>query len=157
MMVGYYNDPELTAQVLDANGWFYTGDIGWLGEDGYLHLIDRKKDMIIRAGQNIFPAEVENHLAGHAAIRRAAVVGMPHPLSGETVWAFIEPQPGAKLSITDVLNHCRGQIASYKIPEQVRFVERLPITATGKIQKYQLRQQGMQELTRGETHPPAHV
>jgi fatty-acyl-CoA synthase len=157
MMVGYYNDPELTTQVLDSEGWFHTGDIGWLGEDGYLRLIDRKKDLIIRAGQNIFPVEVEKHLAGHAAIRCAAVLGVPHPLSGETVWAFIETQPGATLTVTDVLNHCRGQIAPYKIPEQVRFVERLPTTPTGKIQKYQLRQQAMRELTLAETHPPAHV
>jgi fatty-acyl-CoA synthase len=155
MMLGYYNAPELTARVLDAEGWFYTGDIGFLGEDGYLRLVDRKSDLIIRGGQNIFPAEVEKHLVSHAAIRRAAVFGMPHALSGETVWAYIEPQPGTGLTVTEVLNHCRGQIAPFKIPEEVRFMARLPTTPTGKIQKYQLRQISLQELKRGKTYPTA--
>jgi acyl-CoA synthetase (AMP-forming)/AMP-acid ligase II len=155
MMLGYYNAPELTAQVLDSEGWFYTGDIGYIGEDGYLRLVDRKSDLIIRAGQNVFPAEVENHLVNHPFIRRAAVFGMPHTLTGETIWAYIEPQPGADLSVTEVLNHCRGQIAPFKIPEEVRFIERLPATPTGKIQKYQLRELVLQEPNRGETQPAA--
>jgi fatty-acyl-CoA synthase len=154
MMLGYYNAPELTAQVLDAEGWFYTGDIGYMGEDGYLRLVDRKNDMIIRGGQNIYPAEVEHHLVSHPSIRRAAVFGMPHSLTGETIWAYIEPHPGAVLTATDVLNHCRRQIAPFKIPEEVRFIERLPATPTGKIQKYQLRELALQENTRGETQPP---
>jgi acyl-CoA synthetase (AMP-forming)/AMP-acid ligase II len=154
MMTGYYNAPELTAAAFDAAGWFYTGDIGWLGEDGYLRLVDRKKDLIIRGGQNIFPAEVEAHLAEHPAIRRAAVIGVPHPLSGETVWAYIERQPGAAFSETDVLTHCRGQIAPFKIPEQVRFLDHLPTSAIGKVQKYLLRQMAQAEHeTTSATHP----
>jgi fatty-acyl-CoA synthase len=155
MMLGYYNAPELTSQVLDTEGWFYTGDIGYVGDDGFLRLVDRKSDMIIRGGQNVYPVEVENHLNNHTAIRRAAVFGMPHALTGESIWAYIEPQPGAALTITEVLNHCRGQIAPFKIPEEVRFIERLPATPTGKIQKYQLRELALQELNRGEPHPSA--
>jgi fatty-acyl-CoA synthase len=155
MMLGYYQAPELTAQVLDAEGWFYTGDVGFIGDDGYLRLVDRKSDMIIRGGQNIYPAEVENHLMSHTAIRRAAVFGIPHALTGESIWAYIERHPGAALTVTEVLNHCRGQIAPFKIPEEVRFIERLPVTPTGKIQKYQLRELALQELERGEPHPTA--
>jgi len=147
MMLGYYNAPELTDQVLDADGWYYTGDIGFMGEDGYLRLCDRKKDLIIRGGQNIFPAEVEMVLSANPGVRRSAVVGVPHPLAGEAVWAFVELHPGAALTTRQMLDQCRGQIAPYKIPEQVRFVERLPLTATGKVQKYKLRELAQQELS----------
>lgn len=151
MMLGYYNAPELTAQVLDAQGWYYTGDIGYLGEDGYLRLNGRKKDLIIRGGQNIFPVEVETVLNANPAVRRAAVVGVPHPLAGEAVWAFVELQPGAVMTARQVLEHCRGQIAPFKMPDQVRFVERLPVTAVGKVQKYKLRELAQQELNDART------
>ncbi|MCJ7588227.1 MAG: acyl--CoA ligase [Candidatus Aminicenantes bacterium] len=162
MMMGYYNDPELTAQVLDAEGWFHTGDIGYVGEDGCLRLVDRKKDLILRGGQNIYPLEIEQYLERHPAIRRAAVIGVPwtHSLrsglrlsagageaGGEAVMAYLELQPGAKLSVKEVLEFCRGQIAPFKIPEQVRFVERLPTTATNKVQKFRLREMAAQELS----------
>lgn len=146
MMTGYYRDPKLTAQVLDAEGWFYTGDIGYVGEDGYLRLVDRKKDLIIRGGQNIYPAEIEGYLERDPLIRRVGVVGVPSELSGQAVWAYVELQPGATLSAKDVLNFCRGQIAPFKIPAQVRFVERLPTTATGKVQKFKLREMAAREL-----------
>ena len=162
MMMGYYNDPELTAQVLDAEGWFFTGDIGYMGEDGYLRLVDRKKDLILRGGQNIYPLEIEQYLERHPAIRRAAVIGVPLTIpslrsglrlgagpgevDGEAVMAFLELQAGERLSVKEVLAFCRGQIASFKIPEQVRFVERLPTTATNKVQKVRLREMAAQEL-----------
>jgi acyl-CoA synthetase (AMP-forming)/AMP-acid ligase II len=161
MMLGYYNDPELTAQVLDAEGWFYTGDIGYVGEDGYLRLVDRKKDLILRGGQNIYPLEIEQYLERHPSIRRAAVIGVPLSVpslrsgvrlsagrgerNGEAVMAFLELQPGARLTVKEVLNFCRGQIAPFKIPEQIRFVERLPTTATNKVQKFKLREMAAQE------------
>jgi fatty-acyl-CoA synthase/long-chain acyl-CoA synthetase len=146
MMAGYYNDPELTAQVLDAEGWFYTGDIGYMGDDGYLRLVDRKKDLILRGGQNIYPLEIEQYLERHPSIRRAGVVGVPSEMGSEAVWAFLELQPGATLTVKEALNFCRGQIAPFKIPEQVRFVERLPTTATNKTQKFRLREMAAQEL-----------
>lgn len=140
MMTGYYRDPELTAQVLDAEGWFYTGDIGYVGGDGYLRLVDRKKDLIIRGGDNIYPAEVEQYLERHPLIRRAGVIGISSEVGGQAVWAYLELQPGAMLTTNEVLNFCRGQIAPFKIPAQVRFMERLPTTATGKVQKFKLRE-----------------
>jgi acyl-CoA synthetase (AMP-forming)/AMP-acid ligase II len=149
MMTGYYNAPELTAASLSPEGWFATGDIGWLGDDGYLRLSGRKKDMILRGGQNIFPAEIEAYLGRMPAVRQAAVVGVPNPLAGESIWAFLELHPGARLSERDVLYFCRGQIAPFKIPEKVRFIERLPASAAGKVQKYKLRALAQQELERG--------
>lgn len=147
IMQGYHNAPALTAKVLDAEGWFYTGDIGVLGEDGYLQLVDRAKDMIVRGGEKVYPAEVEAHLERHPLIRRAAVIGAPDGLAGEEVWAYVELQPGARLNATDVLDFCRGQIAAYKIPDEVRFTDRLPLTATGKVQKFRLRELAGQEAS----------
>lgn len=154
MMVGYYRDPELTAQVLDEHGWFYTGDIGYLGQDGYLRLIDRKKDMIIRGGQNIYPTEIEHYLERHPAIRRAAVVGVAEGIGGESVWAYVECQPGATLSVTDVLNFCRGQIAPFKIPARVIFVQHMPVTASGKVQKFKLREMAAHEGSNSSAAAP---
>lgn len=140
MMTGYYRDPALTAQVLDDEGWFYTGDLGALDGDGYLRLVDRKKDLIIRGGQNIYPAEVEACLKRLSGVRQAAVVGLHSALAGEVVWAFVEPYPGARLDAAEVLAHCRKQLAPFKVPAEVRFVERLPVTATGKVEKYRVRE-----------------
>ena len=148
MMVGYFNDPSLTSQVLDGDGWFYTGDIGVQDQDGYLRVLDRKKDVIIRGGQNIYPAEVEAWLATHASVRQAAVVGVPHQLTGEAIWAYVELHPGATLTAREMLAHCRRQLTVYKIPDQVRFLNHLPVTAMGKIQKFKLREQAQQELNR---------
>lgn len=145
MMIGYHRDPELTARVLDEEGWFYTGDIGYVGEDGYLRLVDRKKDVIIRGGQNVYPAEIERYLEHHPLIRRAGVIGVPSDVSSEAVWAYVEPQPGATLTAKEALNFCRGQIAPFKIPEQVRLIDRLPTTATGKVQKFKLREMAAQD------------
>jgi fatty-acyl-CoA synthase/long-chain acyl-CoA synthetase len=146
MMLGYYGDPELTAQVLGQDGWFYTGDLGHVGEDGYLRLTGRKKDLIIRGGQNVYPEEVEGYLQRHPAIRRAGVVGVPGGPGGEEVWANQERCPGAHVTVAEVLDFCRGQIAPFKIPEQVRFVERLPVTVTDKVQRFRLREMAAREL-----------
>ena len=146
MMIGYHRAPELTAEVLDPEGWFYTGDIGYLDDSGYLRLVDRKKDVIIRGGQNVYPAEVEAYLQRHPLIRRAGVIGVPSDLGGEVVWAYVEAQAGAALATREVLGFCLGQIAPFKIPAQVRFVDRLPTTAAGKVQRFKLREMAAQEL-----------
>jgi acyl-CoA synthetase (AMP-forming)/AMP-acid ligase II len=140
MMLGYYRDPTLTAQVLDADGWFYTGDLGWLGDDGYLRLTGRKKDMLIRGGEKVYPEEVEHALERHPAVRRAGVIGVPGPAGGDAVWAFLELHGGAQLTARAALDFARGQLAPFKVPEQVRFIERLPVTATGKVQRFRLRE-----------------
>jgi fatty-acyl-CoA synthase len=145
MMTGYYGERELTAEVLDGEGWFYTGDVGTMDEDGYLSLVDRKKDLIIRGGENVYPAEIEQYLKSHPLIRQAGVIGVPSKAGSEAVWAYLEPQPGATLTVKEVLNFCRGQIAPFKIPAHIRFEERLPTTATGKVQKFKLREMAAEE------------
>ena len=145
MMEGYYGDPELTAQVLDADGWYYTGDVGFFDPDGYLRLVDRKKDLIIRGGENVSPKEIERFLETHPTIRRAAVVAVPHALSGEAIWAYLVLLPGTAMSEREALDYCLDQIAPFKIPQRFRCINRMPLTATGKLQKYRLREMAEQE------------
>lgn len=149
MMTGYYRDPALTAQVLDGAGWFYTGDLGAWDSAGYLRLVDRKKDLIIRGGQNVYPAEVETCLKQLPGVRQVAVVGIPTALAGEAIWAYVEPHPGAALGASEVLAHCRERLAPFKMPAELRFVERLPVTATGKVEKYRLREWARRESEGG--------
>jgi fatty-acyl-CoA synthase len=145
MMQGYFNDPALTAQVVDPHGWYYTGDVGYFEDDGYLRLVGRKKDLILCAGETISPKEIERFLETHPSIRRAAVVGVSHSISGESIWAYIEAYTGTQLIEGDIFDFCRGQIAAFKIPQQIRFIDQLPTTATGKLQKYKLRELAEQE------------
>jgi acyl-CoA synthetase (AMP-forming)/AMP-acid ligase II len=146
MMTGYHGDEGLTAQVLDADGWFYTGDSGYVGEDGYLRVLGRTRELIIRGGEKVYPKEVERYLERHPLVRHAAVIGLSSPVSGQTVWAYLEAPDGTRPTVAEVLDFCRGRIAPHKIPEQVRFVERLPRTATNKVQTYRLHQMAFQEV-----------
>jgi len=145
-MEGYYKRPKETAEVMDEEGWYYTGDIGSLDERGYLSIFDRKKDMIVRGGENIYPAEIERFLVTNPKIQMAAVIGVPSEVGGERVRAYILPAQGAELTEIEVVNYCRGQIAAYKTPEEVRFVDNFPLSALWKVQKYKLREQAMKEL-----------
>ncbi len=145
-MLGYYNAPELTAQSLSADGWYYTGDLATMDAKGYIRIMGRKKDMIIRGGQNIFPAEIENHLLSKPGIENVSVVGVPDPIAGERVWAFVLPKPGSELTPAQIIGYCRNELAPYKVPDQVRIVESLPLTSTGKVQKYVLQQNALEEL-----------
>jgi acyl-CoA synthetase (AMP-forming)/AMP-acid ligase II len=145
VMEGYYGHPEETAKVLDDEGWYYTGDVGSLDPDGYLSIFDRKKDMIVRGGENIYAAEIERFLATHPQIQQAAVIGVPGEVTGERVRAYVLLAEGAELTETDVVNYCRGQIANYKLPEEVRFVKSFPLSALWKVQKYKLREEALQE------------
>lgn len=138
IMRGYYGHPDTTSEVIDAEGWYHTGDLAWLDEAGYLHIKGRKKDMIIRGGQNIYPVEIETYLAAHPDIQEAAVVGAPSAIGGEEVWAFIILKPGAMMSKKQVLDFCRAELEAYKIPNQVRFMSDFPRTETGKPQKFRL-------------------
>jgi len=134
IMKGYYKNPEATAEAL-RNGWLHTGDLGYLDEDGYLYIVDRKKEMIIRGGENIYPKEIEEVLYRHPAILEAAIVGLPDKIWGEEVAAFVVLKPGEKLHYRDLIVYCKQNVANYKCPRRVFFVENLPKTATGKIQK----------------------
>jgi fatty-acyl-CoA synthase len=149
VMLGYYKAPELTASVKDREGWLYTGDLARIDENGYLHIVGRLKDVIIRGGQNIYPAEIEAFLESHPRIAEAAVVGVPSPVAGETVWVFIRLRAGAAMTVQDVLDFCRGRLEIWKIPSEVRFVKELPRAEAGKGQKFKLRQAAIQELAGG--------
>ncbi len=145
-MLGYWKAPETTAQALDSEGWYYTGDLATIDEQGYARIVGRKKDMIIRAGQNIFPAEIEAHLITMPGIQNVSVVGVPDEMQGETVWAFVQLDHGKTLTVQDVLAYCRRDLAPYKVPSQVRFVEELELTPTGKIKKFPLQEMATKEL-----------
>lgn len=138
LMCGYWNNSAATIDTL-RDGWLRTGDVGRLDEDGYLYLVDRKKDMIISGGQNIYSREVEEVLFAHPAILEAAVIGLPDPKWGETVCAVIVPRAGARLTEEDIITHCRANLASYKKPTSVIFIEDLPKLASGKVNKRELR------------------
>jgi acyl-CoA synthetase (AMP-forming)/AMP-acid ligase II len=137
-MSGYWNRPEETATTLTDDGWVHTGDIGRL-EDGYLHIVDRKKDMIVSGGFNIFPSEIENVISTLDAVDEVAVIGVPHDRWGESVHAVIALRGGTALTAEEVETACRSQLASYKTPRSIEFVDEIPKTGTGKVMRRQLR------------------
>ena len=138
-MKGYFNRPEETANIIDDEGWLYTGDLGLVDGEGYLTLVDRKKDMIKRGAEAIFPAEIEHFIMSHPKIKIASVIGVPSEVGGEKrIFAYVQPWEGTELSEKEVIEFCQGQIAAYKIPEKVYVVESLPMTATQKVQKFKL-------------------
>ncbi|WP_258871604.1 AMP-binding enzyme, partial [Halobacillus trueperi] len=124
---------EETAQVLSEDGWFRTGDMGYMDDAGYFYIVDRKKDMIIAGGYNIYPREVEEVLYEHSEIQEAVVVGVPDPYRGETVKAFIVKKQGSEITEDELNEYCRKNIASYKVPRLYEFRDELPKTAVGKI------------------------
>jgi fatty-acyl-CoA synthase len=141
VMTGYYNMPEATAKAIDPDGWLHSGDLGALDENGYLSITGRHKDMIIRGGENIYPREIEEFLYKMDGISDVQVVGVPSRKYGEEVGAFIIQKEGYDLQPSDVQDFCRGKISRYKIPKHITFVPSYPMTASGKVQKYILRQQ----------------
>jgi long-chain acyl-CoA synthetase len=145
VMKGYFRRPEATAAAIDAQGWFRTGDIGIRDAGGYLYVVDRKKDMIIRGGFNVYPRELEEVLLTHPEVSLAAVVGVPHPSHGEEVKAFVVRTPGASVTEAGLVAWCRENMAAYKYPRIVEFRDSLPMTATGKILKRELARQAEAE------------
>jgi long-chain acyl-CoA synthetase len=137
---GYWNSPEETAKVLDNDGWFRTGDAGYLDADGYLFLVDRKKDMIVTGGFNVYPREVENVISTLDGVREVAVVGAPSARWGEEITAVVAPTEGTVLTAEDVIAHCRNSLGGYKIPKRVEFVTELPKSGAGKILKREIRE-----------------
>ncbi|MEO5533897.1 MAG: long-chain fatty acid--CoA ligase [Pseudolysinimonas sp.] len=137
---GYHGNPEATAEALTSDGWFRSGDLGSLDDEGYLFVADRLKDMIISGGENIYPAEVEDLILGLADVTGAAVIGIPDERWGETPWAIVTLRPGTDLSTERLAAHLDGRLARYKIPKNVVVVEELPRTASGKIRKLELRE-----------------
>jgi fatty-acyl-CoA synthase len=140
IMRGYYGDPDATAGALDERGWLMSGDLGTMDADGYVQITGRRKEMIIRGGENIYPREIEDFLFTHPKIAEAAVFGVPDERLGEAVAAWIELQPGESMTEAEVRDFCAGKIAHFKIPQYIRFTDEFPMTVTGKVQKFRMRE-----------------
>ncbi|MGW1666870.1 AMP-binding enzyme, partial [Streptomyces microflavus] len=139
-MLGYWNDPERTAEAF-RGGWFHSGDLGVLDDEGYLSVVDRKKDMVKTGGENVAGREVEEVIHAHPAVAEAAVFGVPHPYWIEAVTAVVVPKPGEKFTPEQLTDHCRTHLAGFKVPKYVVIAEALPKNPSGKILKRQLREQ----------------
>jgi fatty-acyl-CoA synthase len=146
VMTGYWNDPERTAEAVDAEGWMHTGDLATMDADGYANIVGRSKDMVIRGGENLYPREIEEFLYAHPDITDVQVVGVPDERYGEELVAWIIPRTGASLDRGDLETFCRGKIAHHKIPRYVKLIDGFPMTVTGKVQKFKLREQAIADL-----------
>jgi len=146
IMRGYWGDIAKTAEAVDGDGWMHTGDLATMDENGYCNIVGRIKDMVIRGGENVYPREIEEFLYRHPKIRDVQVVGLPDKRFGEELCAWIVPREGETITEDEVRDFCKGQIAHYKIPRYIKFVDGFPMTVTGKIQKFLIRDQMKQEL-----------
>jgi acyl-CoA synthetase (AMP-forming)/AMP-acid ligase II len=138
-MRGYFDDPEETADAIDPDGWLHTGDIGIMDERGYLRITDRTKDMFIVGGFNAYPAEIENLMLANDAIAQVAVIGVPDERMGEVGMAFVVRRPDSTATAAEIVAWCRDTMANFKAPRHVEIVETLPLNATGKVLKFELR------------------
>lgn len=145
-MKGYYNMPEKTAETLDTSGWLHSGDLAVMRPDGYINIIGRVKDMIIRGGENIYPAEIEAFLMRHPQVAEAQIIGLPDQFMGEEVAAIIKLKPGETVTGDELREYCKANLSRHKVPKYFRFVEAYPLTMSGKVQKFVLRDQLIKEL-----------
>ena len=146
VMLEYWQDPHSTRQAIDAARWMHTGDLASMDRDGYLNIVGRIKDMILRGGENVYPREVEEFLFSRPEVADAQVIGVPDRKYGEELMAWVKLRPGAQLTADDLKKHCKGRIATYKIPRYWKFVDGFPMTVTGKVQKYRMREMAIEEL-----------
>ncbi len=143
---GYYNMPDKTRETIDEDGWFHTGDLGIMGEDGCLRITGRVKDMFLVGGFNVYPVEIENVLIRHPAVSKVQVVGVPDHRMGEVGMAFVQPKPGSPCTEEEIISHAKEELANFKVPRYIRFVEEFPMTGSGKVKKFQLRDQAIRDL-----------
>jgi fatty-acyl-CoA synthase len=146
VMAGYWSEPERTAEAIDADGWMHTGDLATMDDEGYVNIVGRSKDMVIRGGENVYPREVEEFLYSHPSIADVQVIGVPDTRYGEELMAWIVAREGASIDVEAVREFCQGRIAHYKIPRYVKTVDAFPMTVTGKVQKFKMRDQAIEEL-----------
>ena len=146
VMKGYWNEPTRTAEAIDGDGWMHTGDLAVMADDGYVNIVGRIKDLVIRGGENIYPREIEEFLYAHPAVADVQVIGVPDPKYGEELMAWVKLRPGATADEDELREFCRGKIAHFKIPRYVRFVDEFPMTVTGKVQKFVMREQSIADL-----------
>ncbi len=145
-MLGYWNDAERTAEAVDAAGWMHTGDLATIDAEGSCSIVGRIKDMVIRGGENVYPREIEEFLYGHPDIEEVQIIGIPDERFGEQLCAWIKLRDGRSATTEQIQDFCKGQIAHFKIPHYVKFVDSFPMTVTGKIQKFVMREQMIEEL-----------
>jgi len=150
VMLGYYKMPEKTAEVIDTAGWLYSGDLATIDEDGYVRIVGRKKDMIITGGFNVYPAEIEDYLFTHPKVQNVAVIGVPDNVMGEAVMAFIIPKERTVLTEEEIIDFCSRAIANFKVPRYLQITDELPMTQSGKVQKYKLREIAAKSLAEGK-------
>jgi fatty-acyl-CoA synthase len=146
VMLGYWNNPTATAEAIDRARWMHTGDLATMDSDGYINIVGRIKDMIIRGGENVYPREVEEFLYTHPGVSDVQVIGVPDPKYGEEIMAWVKVKPGVQLSGDELREFCKGKIAHFKVPRYFKFVDAFPMTVTGKIQKFVMRDQSIDEL-----------
>ncbi len=149
VMSGYWNDPARTDEAIDGDGWMHTGDLATMDEDGYVNIVGRIKDMVIRGGENVYPREIEEFLYSHPEIADVQVIGVPDERYGEELMAWIIARPGSDIDQDRVREFCHGRIAHYKIPRYVKLVDEFPMTVTGKVQKFKMRELAIEELELG--------
>jgi fatty-acyl-CoA synthase len=146
VMLGYWNDPEQTSSAIDQARWMHTGDLAVMDEAGYLNIVGRIKDMIIRGGENVYPREIEEFLYSHPAIEDVQVIGVPDARLGEEICAWVKLRPGQPLTEEELRAFCTGKIAHFKIPRYLRITGEFPMTVTGKVQKFKMREASITEL-----------
>ena len=145
-MQGYYHMPERTADAIESDGWLHTGDLAVMNARGYITIVGRLKEMVIRGGENLFPREIEEFLVRHPKVSEAQVVGVPDPFFGEELLAVVIPRVDVQISEDELRAYCRAQISHQKIPRYFQFVESYPMTASGKVQKFMLRDNAVKAL-----------
>ena len=145
-MLGYWNDPQATAQSIDAAHWMHSGDLATMDAEGYINIVGRIKDLVIRGGENIYPREIEEFLYTHPKISDVQVIGVPDPKYGEEICAWVRLKAGEQETAEEIREFCRGKIAHFKIPRYIQFVDAFPMTITGKIQKFVMRDQSIEDL-----------
>jgi fatty-acyl-CoA synthase len=146
IMKGYYGDTEATAKAIDESGWLHSGDLGTMDEDGYVRITGRLKEMIIRGGENIYPREIEDFIFTHPKVAQIAVFGIPDAFYGEEIMAWIQLHAGESASEEEIRDYCEGKIAHYKNPKYIWFVDEFPMTVTGKLQKFRMREITMEKM-----------
>jgi len=150
VMLGYYKMPEMTAEVIDEEGWLYSGDLATMDEEAYVKIVGRKKDMLITGGFNVYPAEIEEYLFTHPKAQNVSVVGVPDDVMGEVAIAYIIPRDGVTIDSQEIVDFCAGKIANFKVPRYVEIVEQFPVTQSGKVQKFCLREAAKDALRAGK-------
>jgi fatty-acyl-CoA synthase len=151
VMLGYWDDPERTAEAIDPARWMHTGDLATMDDEGYVNIVGRSKDMIIRGGENVYPREIEEFLYTHTDVADVAVIGVPDEKYGEEIMAWVQLREGSALSGDELREFCRGKIAHFKVPRYVEIVDEFPMTITGKVQKFKMREAAIEKLGLKET------